>query len=64
MLRFYMVIVTPDIPGPLVAVAPQSLLGSLLFKAGRGFRPSSIDYYRKAMGNVVPISTCVGKWWS
>jgi hypothetical protein len=64
MLRFCMVIVTPGIPGPLVAVAPQSLLGSLLFKDSRGFRPSSIDYYRMAMGNVVPISTCAGKWWS
>jgi hypothetical protein len=61
MLRFCMVIATPDIPRPLVAVAPKSLLGSLLFKDSRGFRPSSIDYYRKAMGNMVPISTCAGK---
>jgi hypothetical protein len=50
MLRFCMVIATPEFPRPLVAVAPKSLLGSLLFKDSRGFRPSSIDYYRKAMG--------------
>jgi hypothetical protein len=61
MLRFCMVIATPDIPRPLVAVARKSLLGSLLFKDSRGFRPSSIDYYRKVMGNMVPISTCAGK---